>query len=364
MTGAPSGAPEHGGPEAGARWAGGPAAERATYAGAGVDLDAADRAVEAITPHIAKTMVPGVLDGIGGFGGLFVLDVQRWRQPVLVTSCDGVGTKIEIARALGRHETIGIDLVAMVVDDLVVAGAEPQVFLDYLAVGRLDPAHVEAVVAGIAEGCLTAGCALVGGETAEHPGVLAEGQYDLAGFGVGLVERSALLGPERVRPGDAVVAMASTGLHSNGYSLVRRIVAGMDLSEDHGLRLQSLGEALLRPTRIYTPDCLALAAESSVHAFCHVTGGGIPGNLPRVLPAGLGATVDVATFSVPKVFELLQRTGNVADAEMWRTFNMGAGMLAVVPDGASAVDLLRARGVDAWTCGAITERPGLQLVGR
>lgn len=335
----------------------------ATYAGAGVDLDAAAAAVEAIQPHVARTVVPGVLEGAGGFAGLYSLDLERWRQPVLVTSCDGVGTKLEIARALDRHDTIGIDLVAMVVDDLVVSGAEPQVFLDYLALGHLEPTHVEAVVAGIAEGCVTAGCALIGGETAEHPGVLGTGQYDLAGFGVGLVERDLILGPGRVRPGDAVVAMASTGLHSNGYSLARRIVAGMDLTTDHGLRLQTLGDALLRPTRIYTPDCLALIEYTDVHAFCHITGGGIPGNLPRVLPEGLGATVDTTTFTVPQVFALLQERGDVADPEMWRTFNMGAGMLAMVADGPRAVELLRSRHVDAWVCGEVTTGDGVALRG-
>jgi phosphoribosylformylglycinamidine cyclo-ligase len=216
-------------------------------------------------------------------------------------------------------------------------------------------------VAGIADGCEQAGCALVGGETAEHPGVMPADQYDLAGFGVGIVERDAMLGSHRVLAGDAVVAMASTGLHSNGYSLARRIVADLDLAADHGLRIQSLGDALLRPTAIYTKACLELARRTEVHALCHVTGGGIPGNLGRVLPEGLGATVNPATFSIPDVFGVLQREGNVSDAEMWRTFNMGAGMLAVVPDGRAAVDVLTGLGVDAWECGVIDQTPGIRL---
>lgn len=334
-----------------------------TYAAAGVDLDAADETVDRLKAHVARTRRPEVLEGIGGFGGLFALPQRDYRRPVLVSATDGVGTKLELARELGRHNTVGIDLVAMVVDDIVVSGAEPLFFLDYIAVGRLDPAHVEQVVAGIADGCEQAGCALVGGETAEHPGVMPDDQYDLAGFGVGIVERDAMLGPHRVQPGDAVVAMASSGLHSNGYSLARRIVADLDLTADHGLRVQSLGDALLRPTTIYTRACLDLAARTEVHALCHVTGGGIPGNLDRVLPDGLGAEVDTTTFAIPDVFGVLQRAGDVADAEMWRTFNMGAGMLAVVPDGRAAVDALSEQGVDAWECGVVAAEAGVRLTG-
>jgi phosphoribosylformylglycinamidine cyclo-ligase len=334
-----------------------------TYAAAGVDLDAAEEAVTRIAPHAVRASRPEVLGALGGFGGLFALDVGRYRAPVLVSAADGVGTKLELARALGRHDTIGIDLVAMVVDDLVVCGAEPLLFCDYLAVERLDPAHVEAVVAGIADGCVAAGCALVGGETAEHPGIGAPGSYDVAGFGVGIVERDALLGPHLVRPGQSVVALASTGAHSNGYSLVRRIVADLDLAEPHGLD-EPLGEALLRPTRIYAPDCLATMTEVAVAAFAHVTGGGVVRNLGRVLPEGLGAVLDVATFAVPPVLELIQRLGGVPEAEMWRTFNMGAGMLAVVDDARRAIALLRDRDVDAWQCGTIVARPGVELAGR
>jgi phosphoribosylformylglycinamidine cyclo-ligase len=334
-----------------------------TYAATGVSLDAADAAVDAIRPHAARTSRPEVIGGIGGFGGLFALDPTRWREPLLVTSCDGVGTKLEVARQLGRYDTIGHDLVAMVVDDLVVCGAEPLVFNDYLAVGVLDVGAVEQIVTGIADACVLAGCALVGGETAVHPGVMAPDQVDVAGFGVGIVERDEVVGAELVRPGDDIVAMASTGLHSNGYSLARRVVDGLDLDADHGLIVETLGDALLRPTRIYARDCLALIAGADVHALCHVTGGGIPGNLPRVLPRGLGAVIDTGTFSTPSVLGLIAERGPVAPADMWRTFNMGAGMLAVVADGAAAVDLLGDRDLDAWVCGAVTERDGVQLTG-
>lgn len=336
-----------------------------SYAAAGVSLDAAEEAVERIKSHVARTQAPAtggrVLEGIGGFGGLFELDVRGYRNPVLVSATDGVGTKLEIARLLNRHDSIGVDLVAMVVDDIVVTGAAPLFFLDYVAVERLDPAHLEEVVRGIADGCVEAGCALVGGETAEHPGVMPHGQYDVAGFAVGIVERDRLLGPHRVEEGDAIVAMASSGLHSNGYSLVRRIVEGRDLDDDHGLLVQSLGEALLRPTRIYTRPCLGLIDATDVRAFCHITGGGIPGNLPRVLPEGLGALVERSSFEVPRLFRLLQEWGGVDEDEMWRVFNMGAGMLAIVPEGRAAVTALESFGVEAWVCGQVTSGPGVSL---
>jgi len=333
-----------------------------TYADAGVDLDAAEAAVERIKPLVAAATRPEVLGGVGGFGGLFALDVARYRDPVLVSATDGVGTKLEIARALGRPDTVGIDLVAMVVDDLVVSGAEPLFFLDYLAVERLEPELVERLVAGVAEGCRIAGCALLGGETAEHPGVLPAGSYDLAGFGVGVVERDALLGPHRVRPGDAVIALASSGLHSNGYSLVRRIVADLDLHQSHGLG-EPLADALLRPTRIHAPDCLALGAATEVHAFCHVTGGGVPGNLPRVLPADLGAVVDAHTFAVPPIIRWLAERGPVPTLDLWRTFNMGAGMLVLVPDADAALRVLAQRGVEAWRCGTVDRSGHVEIVG-
>jgi phosphoribosylformylglycinamidine cyclo-ligase len=338
-----------------------------SYAEAGVDLGAADRSVELLTEVLQRATRPEVIGGIGGFGGMFALDASRYREPVLVSSTDGVGTKLELARQLGVYDTVGRDLVAMVVDDLVVSGAEPLFFNDYLSVGKLDPDRVAALVRGIAEGCADAGCALVGGETAEHPGLLGLDEFDLAGFGVGVVERDRLLGPHLVREGDVLVAMASSGVHSNGYSLVRRIVAGLDLTAQHGLD-RPLGETLLEPTRIYALDCLALADATEVHAFCHVTGGGLPGNLPRVLPDGLGASVDASSWTWPPIFEWLREHGPVEDAEMWRTFNCGVGMVAVLPpdavDGALAV--LHGRGVPGWVLGAVGPVSGpdrVELVG-
>jgi phosphoribosylformylglycinamidine cyclo-ligase len=338
--------------------------EPVSYADAGVDLAAADRSVELLGDVVRRATRPEVLGGIGGFGGLFQLDVARFRQPVLVSGTDGVGTKVDLARRLGVLDTVGIDLVAMVVDDLVVPGAEPLFFNDYVSVGKLDPERVAALVRGIADGCATAGCALVGGETAEHPGLLAADEFDLAGFGVGVVERDAILGPDRVRPGDALIAMASSGLHSNGYSLVRRIVGDRDLADLHGLD-RPLGEVLLTPTRIYALDVLALAADVEVHALCHVTGGGLPGNLPRVLPDGLGATIDTATWRWPAIFSWLAERGPVTDDEMWRTFNCGVGMVAVVPAERAddAVAHLEARGVPAWVAGHVHGGAGVDLLG-
>jgi phosphoribosylformylglycinamidine cyclo-ligase len=325
-----------------------------SYADAGVDLDAADRSVELLSTVLERARRPEVLGGIGGFGGMFALDVHRYEQPVLVSSTDGVGTKVDLARRMGVLHTVGRDLVAMVVDDLVVSGAEPLFFNDYVSVGALDPERVASLVRGIAEGCAEANCALVGGETAEHPGLLADDEFDLAGFGVGVVERDAILGPQRVRAGDVLIAMPSSGPHSNGYSLIRRIVDGLDLTEHHGLP-RPLGEELLEPTRIHAPDCLALLAEMEVHAFCHVTGGGLPGNLPRVLPDELDAVVDAGSFAWPPIFAWLAERGPVARDEMWRTFNCGVGMVAVVDAEVAeqAVALLRDRGTDAWVLGEV-----------
>jgi phosphoribosylformylglycinamidine cyclo-ligase len=341
-----------------------PAPRPLTYADAGVDLAAADRSVELIAAAVRRTHRPEVVGGIGGFGGLFALDTTRYRDPVLVSGTDGVGTKADLARRLGVLDTIGQDLVAMVVDDLVVPGAEPLFFNDYLSVGALDPDRVAALVTGIADGCAMAGCALVGGETAEHPGLLGEDEFDLAGFGVGVVERDAILGAHRVQDGDLLVAMASSGVHSNGYSLVRRIVGALDLHREHGLD-RPLGEVLLTPTRIYARDCLALAEHLDVHALCHVTGGGLPGNLPRVLPDGLGVDLDATTWRWPAIFGWLQEQGPVADEEMWRTFNCGVGMVAVVSADAAddAVTLLTKRGVPSWVVGRVRPQvPELERV--
>jgi phosphoribosylformylglycinamidine cyclo-ligase len=330
----------------------------ATYAAAGVDVEAGDRAVAMMRAAVEATHGPRVLGGVGGFAGLWAFEPGRWREPVLATAADGVGTKLLVAEALDRHDTVGLDLVAMVVDDLVVAGAEPLFLLDYLAVGRLDPERVAAIVGGVAEGCRLAGCALLGGETAEHPGAMEPDAYDLAGFAVGVAERDRLLGPERVRPGDVLLAMASTGLHANGFSLVRHVLFQAGVGYDQVLPElgRPLGEALLTPTRIYAPDVLELlAAGVELHALCHVTGGGLPGNLPRSLPPGLAARVDWASWEPPLIFRIVQDLGRVADTEMARATNLGVGMVGVLPAGSAAVavELLAGRGVDAWVMGEV-----------
>jgi phosphoribosylformylglycinamidine cyclo-ligase len=336
-----------------------------SYADAGVDIDAGERAVELMKAAVARTRRPEVVGGLGGFAGLFELDVTRWRRPLLASSTDGVGTKIAIARALDRHDTVGVDLVAMVVDDLVVCGAEPLFLQDYVACGTLVPERVAAIVRGIARGCELAGCALVGGETAEHGDLMEPDAYDLAATAVGVVEAGALLGPDRVRAGDAVVALASSGLHSNGYSLVRRVARGRSLTETVPELGRTLGEELLEPTRIYARDCLALAAATEVHAYAHVTGGGLAGNLARVLPPALDAVMDRATWTPPPVFELVARLGPVARSELERTLNLGVGMVAVLPDGDAAVRLLAERGVPAWVAGEIVPGTGsARLTGR
>ena len=333
-----------------------------SYAESGVDIDAGERAVELMKAAVARTRRPEVVGGIGGFAGLFALDPRRWRAPLLASSTDGVGTKLAIAQALDRHDTVGEDLVAMVVDDLVVCGAEPLFVQDYVAVGRLVPERVAAIVGGIARGCEKAGAALVGGETAEHGDLMEPDAYDLAATAVGVVEADAVLGPDRVRAGDVVLALASSGLHSNGYSLVRRVIAGngLRLDESHGLG-RPLGEELLEPTRIYALDCLALIHAGGVHAFAHVTGGGLAGNLARVLPANLDAVLDRGTWSVPAVMRLLRERGPVEQAELERTVNMGVGMVAVVPRDTAedAVRLLTGRGVPAWPAGEVVPGTGV-----
>jgi len=333
-----------------------------TYAAAGVDLEAGDRAVELMKSKVATASRPEVVGGLGGFAGMFRLDLTRWRQPLLASSTDGVGTKIAIAQQLDKHDTIGQDLVAMVVDDIVVCGAEPLYLQDYIACGKVVPEKIAAIVGGIADGCRMAGTALVGGETAEHPGMMAAEDYDLAACATGIVEADAVLGPQRVRAGDVVVAMAASGFHSNGYSLVRKVVAeaGLDLQATPEGLDRTLGEALLEPTRIYTLPLLELLRQVDVHAMCHVTGGGIPGNLPRVLPAGVVATVDRSTWSLPAVFSVIAEAGGIARDEAERAFNVGVGMLVVV--GAESADAtvehLGRAGIDAWVCGEIQAGDG------
>lgn len=328
-----------------------------SYADAGVNLEAADASVRLIGVHAARTRRPEVLDSIGGFGGLFAPDLSNYTEPVFVSGTDGVGTKVDIARRTGVLDTIGRDLVAMVVDDLVVCGAEPLFFNDYISVGRLDPQRVASLVSGIADGCVDAGCALVGGETAEHPDLLGDDEFDLAGFGVGLVDRHLLLGSHRVQATDVLIAMPSSGLHSNGYSLVRKIVGNRDLNARHGLS-RPLGEELLEPTTIHASDCLALIDAVEVHALCHITGGGIVGNLPRVLPVDLAARIEHRSWQWPEIFGWLQHHGPVEDAEMWRTFNCGVGMIAVVARDAAdaAITALHKRGQQAWVVGRIEPR--------
>lgn len=344
-----------------------PAIGQLTYAAAGVDIDAADAAVGAIRDLVASTAVPGVIGAIGGFGGLFELPTG-YHRPVLVSGTDGVGTKMAVAMATGRFDTVGIDLVAMCVDDLVCSGAKPLFFLDYQLLGQVQPDQVRAVLAGIAAGCRTAGCAIVGGELAEHPGLLQPGQIDLAGFAVGIVERDAIIdGPARTRAGDVLIGLPSPGLRSNGYSLARRAlleVAGRSLDEPawEGAGTWTLADELLRPSVIYTPAILDLVAAVDVHAVAHITGGGLPGNLPRVLADDVDAVVDRTQWSVPPIFAEIQRAGDVADDEMARVFNLGLGMVVAVPPEAAteAVAVLARRGHAASVVGQLV--PGARQV--
>jgi phosphoribosylformylglycinamidine cyclo-ligase len=329
----------------------------ATYKQAGVDIDAGEKFVEEISPIVKTTMRPEVIGSVGGFSGLFSLNVGRYRDPLLVAGTDGVGTKLKVANAVGNHQTVGIDLVAMCVNDIVVCGAEPLFFLDYFATARLDVEQGKQVVAGIAEGCRQAGCALLGGETAEMPGFYQPGEYDLAGFGVGVVEREGVLGTHKAKDGDLLLGLASSGLHSNGFSLVRKVLMEKTdalNSVPEGLSA-TLGEELLRPTRIYVKLCLELIKQAEVHALAHITGGGLPGNLPRVLPEDLRAAVREGSWTVPPVFQLVQQAGQVEDAEMLRTFNMGVGMVAVIgPDSLDAARAVAAaHNVESWPIGRV-----------
>lgn len=331
-----------------------------SYRDAGVDIDAGARLVERIKPLAAATTRPGVIAGLGGFGALFELPLADYRQPVLVSGTDGVGTKLKLAIELGRHDTIGIDLVAMCANDILVSGAEPLFFLDYYATAKLDVDVATAVVAGIARGCELAGCALTGGETAEMPGLYAEGDYDLAGFCVGIAEKAKLILPERVTAGDVLIGLRSSGAHSNGYSLIRKVidVSGADLAAD--LDGESLADRLLAPTRIYVRSVLPLTRTLHVHALAHITGGGLTENLPRVLPPGTCARVDLASWQRPVVFDWLQKEGGIAEAEMLRTFNCGVGMIVCVApeDVETALNLLREAGEDAWIMGGIETTDG------
>jgi len=312
-----------------------------TYRDSGVDIDAGNELVERIKPAVRRTLRPEVLSGLGGFGALFRIDLERWREPLLVSGTDGVGTKLLFARSLGRHDTIGIDLVAMCVNDILTSGAEPMFFLDYYASGKLDVGVAESVIEGIARGCELAGCALIGGETAEMPGMYGDGDYDLAGFSVGIVERSRLLDGSRIRPGHRVLGLGSSGPHSNGYSLIRKVLDVSGASLDSALHnpdgtTVSLGEALLAPTTIYVRPVLGLLASDRVDGLAHITGGGLTENIVRVLPENTGLVIHPDAWPRPAVFDWLQRTGNIADREMLRTFNCGIGMaMLAAPEAAS-----------------------------
>jgi phosphoribosylformylglycinamidine cyclo-ligase len=342
----------------------GAAAAPLTYSAAGVDLEAAEEAVDRIRGHVRSTARPEVLGEIGGFGGFFALDPARWRSPVLVSTTDGVGTKSEVARLARRYDTIGIDCVAMSVDDLAVCGAEPLFFLDYVSLGRNDPDLVEALVAGVAEGCRQAGCALIGGEISEHPGVMEPGQFDLVGFAVGIVERDGRL-PRGLRPGMRIIGIASPGLRSNGYSLARKVLldhAGRRLEEPAWPGAdRTLAEELLVPSVIYSPVLRRLASAVEVAAFAHVTGGGIPGNLVRVLPDGTGAVVRRGSWHEPRIFAEIAAAGGVADDEMAQVFNLGLGMLVVLAAGdvAEATAEIEAAGHRAFDVGQVVEGTGV-----
>lgn len=331
-----------------------------TYATAGVDVEAGDRAVQLMRASVARSHGPQVMGGLGGFAGMYdAAELADMRHPVLVTSTDGVGTKVAIAQAMDRHDTIGQDLVGMVVDDLVVTGARPLFMTDYIACGHVVPERIAAIVTGIADACVANRTALVGGETAEHPGLLGPDEYDLAGAATGVVERDDVLGPHRVIVGDEVIAMAASGLHSNGYSLVRRVIqdAGWSWERDVPELGRSLGAELLEPTRLYVAACLDLGHTARVHAFSHVTGGGLAANLARVLPRGLHVDVHRDTWSLPPVITVLADLGRVVQPDIERTFNLGIGMLAVVDqdDAAIVISRCETKGIPAWRCGRVSK---------
>jgi len=344
------------------------------YARAGVDIAAGDRAVELMKEHVAGTRRPEVLGGLGGFAGFFdAATFKDYRNPVLATSTDGVGTKVDIARRMKVYDTIGFDLMGMLIDDLVVVGAEPLFVTDYISCGHVDPEVIASIVKGIAQACQKAGCALLGGETAEHPGLLAPDEFDVAGATTGVVERDEILGPERIAEGDALIAVASSGLHSNGYSLVRHVLleqAGWTLDRHVDELGRTVGEELLEPTIVYAADLLALAHHSEVHAMCHVTGGGLANNLTRVMPSHLTATIERSTWSPAPIFRLVQEVGAVSQSDIEETLNMGVGMVIALPDDqvSEALEFLAGRDLTAWQCGTVASRessdvPAVSLLG-
>lgn len=329
----------------------------ASYAAAGVNIEAGYEGVRLMKKHVARTMIPGVVSDIGGFGGLFTPDISGMTEPTLVMGTDGVGTKQRIAQIMDKHDTVGIDCVAMCVNDIVCCGAKPIAFLDYIAIGKNVPEKVATLVSGVAEGCVQAGCALIGGETAEHPGTMAADDYDLAGFAVGIVDKSKIIDQNKMKPGDVILALPSSGIHSNGYSLVRKVfdVESADLNKYFDELGMTLGEALLVPTVIYVKPVLAAIEAAEVHGVSHITGGGFYENIPRCIPDGLCAVVDKAAIKVPAIFNLLQREGNIPERDMYNTYNMGVGMAVIVSaetaDAAKAA--LKAEGIDAYVIGEV-----------
>ncbi|MBR1457123.1 MAG: phosphoribosylformylglycinamidine cyclo-ligase [Oscillospiraceae bacterium] len=333
------------------------ASHSASYAAAGVDIEAGYEGVRLMKEHVQRTFIPGVISDIGGFGGLFAPELGGMAEPVLVSGTDGVGTKQRIAQLMGVHDTVGIDCVAMCVNDIVCCGAKPLFFLDYIAIGKNVPEKVASLVAGVAEGCVRAGCALIGGETAEHPGTMAPDDYDLAGFSVGIVDRAKILDNARMRPGDVILALPSSGLHSNGYSLVRKVfdVEHADLGKVYDELGKPLGEVLLTPTEIYVKPVLAALAAADVRGLSHITGGGFYENIPRAIPDGLCAKVEKAAIRTPAVFPLLQELGGIPERDMYNTYNMGVGMTAVVSRESAddALAALRGAGCEAYVLGEI-----------
>ena len=329
----------------------------ASYAAAGVNIEAGYEGVRLMAEHVKRTHIPGVLSDIGGFGGLFQPDLSGMEDPVFVSGTDGVGTKIRIAQLLEKHDTIGVDCVAMCANDIICCGARPLFFLDYIAIGKNDPHKVADIVAGVAEGCVQSGCALIGGETAEHPGVMAADDYDLAGFCVGVVDRKDIIVPERIQEGDVLLALPSSGLHSNGFSLVRKVfdIENADLSAPVPELGTTLGEALLVPTKLYVKPVLAAIAAADVHGISHITGGGFYENVPRIMPEGYCAVIEKNRIQVPAIFRLLQEKGEIPERDMYNTYNMGVGMVMAVSAGtaAAAMQALQDNGVEAYEIGVI-----------
>ena len=331
-----------------------------SYAAAGVDITAGYKSVELMKQHIARTMTAGVCSDVGGFGGLFALDLAGMENPVLVSGTDGVGTKLKLALLLDKHDTIGIDCVAMCVNDIICSGAKPLFFLDYIACGKNYPEKIAAIVSGVAEGCVQSGCALIGGETAEHPGMMPDEDYDLAGYATGIVDKAKIIDNKTMVPGDVIIALASTGVHSNGFSLVRKVfdIENADLTSPRAeLGGKSLGETLLTPTKIYVKSVLALMEQVKVKGISHITGGGFYENIPRSIPEGLGAKIEKNAVRVLPIFDLIAKTGNIPERDMYNTFNMGVGMSIVVPaeDAAKALEILKEHGEDAYLIGEIIE---------